>query len=321
MRNSIAMTTGPIHGAERGALTSGAIVAERYRIEGTLGEGGMGVVYLAEHVHMRKRYALKVLLPKWTENEQVLARFEREAVAAGQIDHPNVVAATDFGRLDDGAFFLVLEHVDGKMLRTLLDELGVIAPARAFHIARGVLCAVAAAHAKGIVHRDLKPENVMLVTHDDDSDFVKVLDFGIAKIDFVAGQDGAPAGLTQAGMVIGTPDYMPPEQALGGVVDARSDLYSIGVILFEMLSGARPFTGGAVTLLRQHVMEAAPPLSVGLAPHLDERIAAVVARLLEKDPAARFATAVEAVAALDVCSAPARAGSRFGRADGCAGRA
>ena len=284
-------------------LTAGTIVADRYRIESLLGEGGMGVVYLAEHIHMRKRVALKVLLAEWSNLPEVVARFEREAIAAGKIEHPNVARATDFGRLDGGSFFLVLEHIDGKTLRDVVGE-GPLGLDRAVHIARGVALAIGAAHAEGIVHRDLKPENVMLIDHGGDPDFVKVLDFGIAKVDGFGGGDNenqtsdvSSKPLTRVGSVIGTPDYMSPEQAFGQAIDLRSDLYSLGVILFEMIVGTPPFQGSAVTVLRQHVT--APVPALGAAGAADPRVEAIVRKLLEKEPAGRFASARDLVMALD----------------------
>ncbi len=288
-------------------LSAGAIVADRYRVESVLGEGGMGVVYLAEHVHMRKRVALKVLLAEWSNLPEVVARFEREAIAAGKIEHPNVARATDFGRLDGGSFFLVLEHVDGRTLRDVIAE-GPLGLDRAVQIARGVALAIGAAHAEGIVHRDLKPENVMLIDHGGDPDFVKVLDFGIAKVDGYGGGDNETSGvsskpLTRIGAVIGTPDYMSPEQAFGQAIDLRSDLYSLGVILFEMIAGGPPFKGDAVTVLRQHVTAPVPLL--GVAAGTDPRVEAIVRRLLEKEQKDRFQSAKELVVALDDLYAPA----------------
>ncbi|HEX7668809.1 MAG TPA: serine/threonine-protein kinase, partial [Polyangiaceae bacterium] len=221
----------------------GTVLAERYRVDRFLGSGGMGAVYLGEHILMRKAVALKVLHRDMTVHAEVVARFEREAVAAGRIDHPNVAAASDFGRLADGSFYLVLEYVDGRSLASLIDE-GPIELGRTLAIAEQVASALVAAHVAGIVHRDLKPDNVMLVRSADGADHVKVLDFGIAK---VAGQeaDGAASEngrqLTRVGAVMGTVGYMAPEQALGQAVDHRADLYAFGVLLYEMVAGTRPF--------------------------------------------------------------------------------
>ena len=286
-----------------GMLSVGDVVSDRYRIDAVLGEGGMGIVYRAEHLHLHKPHALKVLLPAWSSMSEVVARFEREAVAAGRIESPHVAAATDFGTLPDGSFFLVMEYVDGRTLRSALDE-GPLEPVRAVHILRGIVSGLGVAHAIGVVHRDLKPENVMLVARDGDPDFVKVLDFGVARID--AGGGVAPAGpsqpLTMVGAVIGTPDYMSPEQALGQRVDARSDLYSVGVILFEMLTGRCPFEGGAVTVLRQHVTAELPELSPVVTASLDPRIGVILRRLLAKLPEDRFASTADLTAALDACT-------------------
>jgi serine/threonine-protein kinase len=273
-------------------LSPGTIVSDRYRIVEQLGEGGMGAVFRAEHVHMKKMVALKVLLSDLAKHPEVVARFEREAIAAGSIEHPNVVTATDFGRLPDGAFFLVMEYVAGRSLRAELAK-GPLDPLRALRVARGILGAIEAAHAKNIVHRDLKPENVMLVQRDGDPDFVKVLDFGIAKLDtFAASATEDKPGLTRTGAVMGTPEYMAPEQALGQAVDGRSDLYSLGVILHELVTGKPPFHGAAIVVMRQQVLEAPPPLPPavldampGLGPLLE--------KLLQKEPQNRHANARE----------------------------
>jgi serine/threonine-protein kinase len=296
------VATGPIQDPDTThdrptALSKGDVVADRYRIDAVLGEGGMGMVYRAEHLHLHKRYALKVLLPQWTTVPEVLARFEREAIAASSIQSPHVAAATDCGRMSNGSFFLVMEYVDGRTLRTVL-EAGSLAPPRALHIARGVVTALQAAHAVGVVHRDMKPENVMLVDRDGDPDHVKVLDFGIARVD---GPSAAKV-LTQVGAVMGTPDYMSPEQAFGQPVDARSDLYSVGVILFEMLTGTRPFSGGPVTVLRQHVLAEVPALPSALLATVDPRLDEILRRLLAKKPEDRVASAGELLAALDECT-------------------
>jgi eukaryotic-like serine/threonine-protein kinase len=279
-------------------------VSGRYRIERLLGTGGMGAVYQAEHTHMHKRLAVKVLHPEMTRLPEVVARFEREAMAAAHIEHPNVAAATDFGKLEDGSFFLVLEYVEGRSLREAIDE-GRVELGRACHIARQMASALGGAHALGIVHRDLKPENVMLVTRDGDADFVKVLDFGIAKVPmgaFTGGNKGSGEVLTQLGMVYGTPEYMAPEQALGQEVDVRADLYALGIILFEMITGKRPYEHASkVTLLGMHVTAPIPRMRER-APEADvpADLDAIVTRLLAKEATARYGDARELIDALDV---------------------
>jgi serine/threonine protein kinase len=282
------------------SLSVGDVVADRYRIEAVLGEGGMGIVYRVQHLHLRKLYAIKVLLPLWSSMPEVVARFEREAVAVGRIQDPHIAVATDFGRLPNGSFFLVMEYVKGRTLREVVAG-GPLETLRAVHIVRGIVAALHATHGVGIVHRDMKPENVMLIERDGDPDFAKVLDFGIAKVDGVgAGDHGGTSNvLTQVGAVIGTPEYMAPEQAMGQSVDARSDLYSVGVILFEMLTGSAPFSGGAVTVLRQHVLSDVPELSADVAAGIDPRMRAILRRLLAKLPENRFASTAELMAALD----------------------
>jgi len=279
----------------------GTTIAGRYRVESRLGEGGMGSVYRVEHTAMRKKLALKLLHREMTRQPEMVARFEREALAAAHIEHPNVAGATDFGKLDDGLCFLVLEYVEGVSLRALVEK-GPLDPRRAVHIARQMLSALRRAHELGIVHRDLKPENVQLVEKDGDPDFVKVLDFGIARVpigSLTGGEEGT--SLTRSGMVYGTPEYMAPEQALGQEVDGRSDLYSTGVILFEMLAGKRPYDNkDKVALLGQHVAGVIPSVRERMPDQpITEALDTIVARLMAKSPSERFANAAEAIEAFD----------------------
>jgi serine/threonine-protein kinase len=280
----------------------GCVLGGRYLVERVIGKGGMGAVYQAEHTHMHKRMAVKVLHREMSGLPEVVARFEREAMAAGHIEHPNVAAATDFGKLDDGSFFLVLEYVEGQSLREAMGK-GALDLGRALHVVRQIASALSRAHALGIVHRDLKPENVMLIAREGDADFVKILDFGIAKVpmgELAGPEKSAGPVLTRAGMVYGTPEYMAPEQALGQPVDRRADLYALGVILFEMATGTRPYEHESkVTLLGMHVTAPVPKMREraperGIPPALD----AIVTRLLAKDAAARFADAKELAEAL-----------------------
>ena len=272
----------------------GKVVAERYRIIEPLGSGGMGTVYRAEHIHMRKPVALKVLHRELTHLPEIVARFEREAIAAARITHPNVAAATDYGRMPDGACYLVLEYVHGHSLRHTLLQCGTFDTDRACRIARQIALALSAAHEAGIVHRDLKPENVMLDDGATDPDFVKVLDFGIAKI-HMPEQADQPA-LTRTGTVFGTPEYMSPEQALGQTADTRADLYSLGIMFYEMLTGRTPFADKEmIVVVTRHMTEAPPPLPFDV----DPEVAALITQLLAKRPSERPQTAQEVAARID----------------------
>jgi serine/threonine-protein kinase len=280
---------------EAGPSLVGTVLAGRYRIERLLGSGGMGSVYRAEHVLMRKACAVKVLHREMTQVKEIVARFEREAVAAARIEHPNVATATDFGQLENGSFYLVLEFIEGKSLSQLIAEAGALNEERALLIARQISDALAAAHAAGIVHRDLKPDNVMLVSKEGASDFVKVLDFGIAKLKIEEPGPNEQA-LTRLNTVMGTPEYMSPEQARGEPVDHRADLYTVGVILYEMLSGCSPFRHEEfVVVLTKKLTEDAPPLPA----HVSTRTRELVSALLQRTPDERPQSALALVSRID----------------------
>jgi eukaryotic-like serine/threonine-protein kinase len=283
------------------AARLGQVISGRYRILELLGEGGMGAVYLAEHTLMRKRVALKLLHPEVSEDEEILARFKREAEAAAHIEHPNVASATDFGQTEDGAFFLVLEYVEGTSLRDALAN-APLAASRALHIARQIALALERAHAAGIVHRDLKPENIMLVKKGEDPDFVKVLDFGIARLDPSSARGtGTREPLTRLGTILGTPEYMAPEQGAGDVVGPTGDLYSVGVMLYEMLTGLRPFDGAGMEIISMHIVAPVPAMSERApAVRVDPAIESIVRKLLEKETTNRYPNARAVADAIEV---------------------
>ncbi len=268
----------------------GRIIDDRYRVVELLGEGGMGNVYVAEHLKLRKQVALKTIRAEFAENSQAETRFAREALATAKIDHPHVASAIDFGHLPEGGAYLVIQLVRGESLGARLER-GPLPWPEVAVISAQVADALAAAHAAGIVHRDLKPDNILLETRGDGSPHAKVLDFGIAR---VSGESGAVVDstepITRAGAVIGTPGYMAPEQAVGGAVDLRVDLYALGVIVWECCTGRSLWKAETLTeMFMAQIGAPAPALPPGLGapPGLTE----LVAQLLARKPADRPATA------------------------------
>jgi serine/threonine-protein kinase len=269
----------------------GRILHDRYRIDGLIGQGGMGVVYRATHIELEDKFAIKVLNPELISNESAIRRFRQEARAARVIKHPNAVGVTDFGVTVDNLVYLVMEFVDGRPLRELMRE-GVLRYHRAVNFLCQMCEAIEVAHQHKIIHRDLKPENIM-VQGEGYRELIKVLDFGIAKLleeDPVHPQRGA---LTKAGTIVGTPQYMSPEQCRNRELKPASDIYAIGVIGYEMLSGTTPFVGnGPSDYFVKHVYETPVNLSE-VAPQTPEIIAREIMKALEKDPAARHSSAAE----------------------------
>ena len=258
----------------------GQLIAGRYRVLRKLGAGGMADVYLAEDATLGRRVAVKVLLKRYAGDAQFVERFRREAQAAARINHPNIVNIYDWGPVD-GTYYIVMEYVQGETLKDHVRREGRYSPGEAVRIALELLGAVQVAHAAHIVHRDIKSQNILI----DPSGAVKVTDFGIAKAD--------DSQMTEAGSILGTAQYLAPEQAKGEPVDERSDLYSVGVVFYEMLTGALPFRGdSAVTVALKHVSEQ-PPEPAEIVPGLPYSLNQIVLKALAKDPDQRYRTAAE----------------------------
>jgi hypothetical protein len=256
-----------------------------YNITAKLGQGGMGTVFLAEHPVIGSKVALKAILPQFARSAEVFSRFVNEAKAVNQIGNDHIIDITDFGITSAGDYYFMMEYLEGQGLGEAIIRDGAFAPARALNIAVQIADALDASHAHGIIHRDLKPENIFLKIHDGVEDFVKVLDFGLAKL---TSSEGEPSH-SRTGAVMGTPYYMSPEQCEGRAeIDHRSDIYSLGVILFEMLTGMIPFGGqGHGEIIIKHVT--VPPPSIrSLVPGLSAALDMILFRVLSKAPALRF---------------------------------
>jgi serine/threonine protein kinase len=268
----------------------GSIIHKSYHVLRKLGEGGMGTVYLAEHVKMGRKSAVKVMNPGMVHDADAISRFNREASNASKISHPNVAAVYDFGETDDGLIFLAMEYVEGPPLTTVIEDQGALPPHRAAEIARQVADALSVAHEMGIVHRDLKPDNIMLAKNRDGTDCAKVVDFGIAKA-----ANNEAQKVTKTGLVVGTPEYMSPEQLAGDKLDGRSDTYSLGLVAFNMLTGKLPFP--AETLQESMIMRLTerPKQLIDMKADVawSPQVQAVLDRALERSAEARYATASE----------------------------
>ncbi|MEZ4402858.1 MAG: protein kinase [Kofleriaceae bacterium] len=285
----------------------GEVLDGRYRVTKKLGEGGMGEVYAAEHIHIEKKVAIKLLRPEIVSNQEAVTRFRQEARSASSIGHRNIIGIDDFGQLKDGRIYLCMELLDGQPLNDMIKE--PLPVDRLLNILIQTGHGLAAAHAKGIVHRDMKPENIFVTTGPGGEDVPKLLDFGIAK---VAGQDGQN-NLTRTGTIFGTPFYMSPEQALGQGVDARCDIYAMGVICYEVFAGSLPFQGESfMGILTQHITTEPEPIAQRAAKAgrpLPPGLAEVVAKAMAKDPEKRYRSMDEFVAGLvEVYRAQAGAG-------------
>jgi serine/threonine-protein kinase len=275
-------------------LKIGMVLQDRYRIVRKIGEGGMGSVYEGQHTLINRRVAIKCLHTQFASNAEIVARFQNEAMAANSIRHQNIIEVTDLGRFDDGTVFMVLEFLEGRELADLIVKDGPQPLGRMVHIISQVCDALTAAHAQGIVHRDLKPENIFLIPRGEDSDFVKVLDFGIAKF-----REGASKGMTRTGTTLGTPYYMAPEQAQAKRdLDGRADIYSMGVIVFHALTGQHPFDDESYPMLVVKICTEPPPPLRNYRPDLPPEFEAVVNRMLSKNPEQRYASCQEVKEAL-----------------------
>ncbi|HEU5074639.1 MAG TPA: protein kinase [Polyangiaceae bacterium] len=278
-------------------LNTGDLVDGKYRIIRLLGEGGMGAVYEGENTRIHRRVAIKVLHAGVAANGDAVARFEREAQAAGRIGSEHIVEVLDLGQLADGERYMVMEFMDGESLSSRIHQSGRLTAAQVYPIALQMLEGLGAAHSAGIIHRDLKPDNVYLVRNKKgQTDFVKLLDFGISKFNAMGGE----FSMTRTGAVMGTPYYMAPEQAKGAKdIDTRVDIYAAGVILYEAVSGQVPFNADTFNeLIFKIVLESPPPVEQ-VAPGLDPGFAAIISKAMARDLNERFASCAEFLAALN----------------------
>jgi serine/threonine-protein kinase len=273
----------------------GTVLHDRWRILAELGRGGMGEVYLAEHITLGRKEAIKILHPSLATDPHFVSRFRREARAVNRLRHPTIISIYDFGQLADNRFYLSMEYADGESVYRLLKMAGRFDVPRALHVLGQLAYAVHHAHSRGVVHRDLKPDNLILVG---DDETLKVLDFGVAKI--VASDHQESVALSSANMVWGSPRYMSPERARGIGNDPRSDLYAIGVMAYELVVGLPPFMGSPDEVIRAHLKEApAAPSSARNVNDVPAELDAIVMKLLAKKAEQRFQSAADLFAALN----------------------
>jgi serine/threonine-protein kinase len=280
----------------------GQVIARKYRVERVLGQGGMGIVLAAHHVHLDQRVAIKTLLPEVAIRTEAVARFAREARAAVKIQSEHVARVLDVSELDDGTPFMVIEYLEGTDLSDLFARARRMQPAEVIGYVLQACEALAEAHKLGIVHRDLKPANLFVTRRADGTDLVKVLDFGISKAPESAGSHA----LTATASFLGSPQYVPPEQLLSTRdVDARADIWAIGVILYEGLAGAPPFVAASLMELASRILQTAPEPLASLRPDIPRALADAIMTCLEKEPSKRFANVSELAAALSPFAAEA----------------
>lgn len=270
----------------------GSIIGGKYHIKKKLGEGGMGAVYLGEHVKMNRKSAIKVMTQSMAHDTDAIARFNREATNAAQINHPNVCAIYDFGETPEGLIYLAMEFIEGGSLSSVIEAEGALQPARAARIIQQAGDALAAAHELGIVHRDLKPDNIMITRGRDGGDMVKVVDFGIAKA--VGGSEEGQK-VTKTGLVVGTPEYMSPEQLSGDKLDGRSDIYSLALVFYRMLTGTLPFQADSAqeTMIKRLTDDPMPLNEAMPGANFPPRLQKVMDKALARMPADRYGSAAD----------------------------
>ncbi len=286
---------------------SGQTLAGRYKIIKRLGEGGMGTVYLCEHATIGKKFALKVLSHEFAHKDDLRERFLQEARAASMISQENVVEISDFGDTPDGSVFFVMEFLRGEDLSDTVKGLGRLPWPRVKPIMLQICRALGAAHGAGIIHRDMKPENCYRIARGKNEDFIKVLDFGIAKV--TSDEEGEGKGLTRTGMIFGTPEYMSPEQAQGAKPDHRVDIYAVGVIMYELLTGRVPFTADTfMGILTKHMFEV-PEAPSAIVPdaEIPAEVEAIILKAMQKDRELRFASMAEMAEAIEAVGTGAAA--------------
>lgn len=315
--SSMSRTRAPTSSFAQVGNLLGHVLDGRYRLESILGSGGMGTVYRATHVTIGKTLAVKVLAEEFAGDDSFRKRFLREAQAVSQISHHNVVEVSDFGVTPTGSLYLVMEFLEGESLSEMLDREGGLGWQRAKPVILQVCRALQSAHEKGILHRDVKPENCMRISRTENPNFVKVLDFGLAKM--LMAEPGIDVSLSaKGGGIMGTPEYMSPERIRGLDLDARSDVYALGVLAYELVTGCVPYSGDHYTKVLDQQLNATPVPPRKVSPNLDitRGVEVVILRALEKDREARFPSAGEMADAFEQVDAALAADASAGADSG-----